>query len=383
MLLNISYPSGYFIYICSYKYHILTKRILFIVPYPIGEAPSQRFRFEQYFDILNERKIKYAIKPFLTQKAWKIFYSGNKLWIFYYLMLGLFRRIVHITQVPFVDYVFIHREATPIGPPIFEWLIAKVFCKRIIYDFDDAIWLSDPDEKNSLIAKLKWKSKVALVCKWSNKVCVGNNYLAHFARNYNQNVVVNPTTIDTENLHNPQIHKGTNTQIDLEKTVIGWTGTHSTLQYLTPIIPVLKELEKRHQFTFMVIANKKPDYDLKSLVFIPWKKKTELADLMRIDIGIMPLSNNDWSNGKCGFKLLQYMALEKPSIASPVGINTQLIKEGYNGYICQTNDDWLSSLESLLTDQNKRIEMGKKGRNKVIQNYSVLSNRDNFLSFFE
>ena len=291
-------------------------------------------------------------------------------------------------QIPFFDYVFIHREVSPLGPPIFEWIISKVLRKKIIYDFDDAIWLSDPNEKHTLLAKLKWKGKVASICKWSYKISVGNDYLAYFAKKHNKNVVINPTTVDTKGQHNPFLNEE-RSQENRKKasanssTIIGWTGTHSTLQYLTPIISVISELEEKYNFIFLVIANKNPKYELKSFQYVPWNKETEITDLSMIDIGIMPLTNDVWSKGKCGFKLLQYMALEKPVLASPVGVNTSIIDNGVNGYLCQTNQDWMIHLELLLNDTTHRIRLGQSGRKKVVGQFSLLSNQRNFLSLFE
>src|SRR5688500_1091441 len=121
------------------------------------------------------------------------------------------------------DFVFIHREVSPLGPPIFEWILAKVLKKNIIYDFDDAIWLTDRHDESLVFRLLKWRSKVDLICRWSHKVSCGNEYLCRFAANFNNNVVYNPTTIDTENLHNPSFFKQPSGHLD--KITIGWTGS--------------------------------------------------------------------------------------------------------------------------------------------------------------
>ena len=138
------------------------------------------------------------------------------------------------------DFVFIHREATPLGPPIFEWILAKVLKKKIIYDFDDAIWLTDRQQESVLLRIAKWRSKVGSICKWAYKVSCGNEYLCNYAALFNKNVVYNPTTIDTENLHHPS-------QIlypikHPDRIRIGWTGSHSTLKYLDEIQPVLHKI---------------------------------------------------------------------------------------------------------------------------------------------
>src|SRR5690606_37637078 len=138
---------------------------------------------------------------------------------------GFFRRKILLFKACKYDYIFIHREVAPLGPPIFEWFLAKMLQKRIIYDFDDAIWLTNTSENNKLAAGLKWHQKVDAISKWAYKVSCGNTFLCDYARQFNNNVVLNPTTIDTENMHNPALlQKQVNSVL-----VIGWTGTHSTL----------------------------------------------------------------------------------------------------------------------------------------------------------
>ncbi len=295
-------------------------------------------------------------------------------------MISFIKRIALLFQINRFDLIFIHREAAPIGPPVIEWVIAVIFRKKIIYDFDDAIWMKDTDENEGLISKLKWKSKVASICKWSCKISVGNQFLADYAKKFNQKIIVNPTTIDCNKYHNPSLFKDSNVQ---KKLIIGWTGSHSTLPYLDLIVSTLLKLETKYNFTFRVIANKNPQLPLRSFEFIPWDKASEIDDLMTIDIGVMPLTDDEWSKGKCGFKLLQYMALAKPALASPVGVNVDIIEDGINGYLCKSNQDWYEKLEQLITNQNLRVQLGTEGRKKVISHYSVASNETNFLSFFE
>ena len=388
------------------------KTILFITPYPINIAPGQRFRFEQYLDLLKRNKLDFDFTPFLDEKTNNILYKkGGTLKKTYGVFKGFLNRLFLLTKIKKYDFIFIFREASPIGPPIIEWIIFKLFNKKIIYDYDDAIWLEDPIEKGSLKSKIKYKSKISSICRWSYKISAGNIYLAQFAKQFNANVIVNPTTIDTVGLHNPKLYeqsyqnKTSSLGRDLDQNenvddyenifseasndlskprpVIGWTGTHSTLQYLELIIPILLELEKKQEFTFLVIANENPNFKLKSFRFIPWSKETEIVDLMKIDIGIMPLSDDAWSQGKCGFKLLQYLSLEKPTLASPIGVNTSIIDDGVNGYLCQTNQDWMTYLELLLNDATQRTRLGQSGRKKVVEEFSVLSNQNNFLSLFE
>jgi glycosyltransferase involved in cell wall biosynthesis len=354
------------------------KSCVIISPYPYELAPGPRFRYEQYLSLLNEKKISTIIFPFYSENLFKILYQrGHLLKKITGIIYACLNRSINLFQVLNADYIFIYREALPFGPPIFEWIIIKVFRKKIIYDFDDAIWQTDLDKSQWLKIAIRNPSKTNKIIQWSWKISCGNEYLCQHARQFNLNVVLNPTTIDTENLHAKIKEQQTN------QIVIGWTGSHSTLKYLEPMVPIIKKLEQEFDFVFLVICNKRPDWELKSLKFLPWNKETEIDDLMNINFGLMPLPDDEWSKGKCGFKALQYMALGMPALVSPVGVNSEIVTNGVDGYICETNEDWEKHIRILLADATLRTIMGEKARKKIIEKYSVLSNTQNFLSLFE
>jgi len=259
-----------------------------------------------------------------------------------------------------------------------EWLIANLLQKKIVYDFDDAIWLTNTSEANKIAAGIKWHSKVSNICKWAYKNSCGNSYLATYARQFNPNTVVNPTTIDTVNLHNK-----VRDQAAPGRLIIGWTGTHSTLKYLNQVVPVLAKLEAEGMdFEFRVISNQPPALSLRSLAFMPWRKETEIEDLLAFHVGLMPLEDDVWAKGKCAFKALQYMALGIPPLVSPVGMNNEVVQSGINGFVCNTPEEWERSLRSLLADASLRQKLGAAARITIEQRYSVKSNEANFLNLF-
>lgn len=361
----------------------MSKKVLFIVPYPLDEAPSQRFRFEQYFQLLDQNGIQFSVQSFLNKNNWHLFFRPGylrlKTWA---LASGAFKRLISLFTVPKYDFIFIHREAAPLGPPIYEWILARIFHKKIIYDFDDAIWLTDRTYESPIMKLAKWRSKVESICRWSFKVSCGNEYLCEFARKFNSRVILNPTTIDTQNRHNPELFNLSPT--NNTKIVIGWTGSHSTLKYLKDVESVLQKIEAEYPIIqILVIADRIPSLNLESLIYIPWNEKTEIQDLLKFDIGIMPLPDHEWAKGKCGFKALQYMALRIPAVASPVGVNTKIIDDVTNGFLCASQKQWEQALTTLISDAVLRRKMGETGRKKVTDHYSVISNSSNFLSLFE
>jgi len=351
--------------------------VFFLVPYPKDKAPSQRFRFEQYFKVLDQNNVKFIVRAFYSPKTWVILHlEGHVPRKIYRILFSFFVRWIHVFHALLYDVVFIHREVAPIGPPFFEFILAKVFRKKIIYDFDDAIWLPNYSEANTNYHKYKNYKKVDKIIKWATVISAGNDYLADYAKINNTNVVVNPTTIDTETYHNPSLHKVQPS----DKLVIGWTGTHTTCKYLEFLVPVLEKLKNEFDFEFCVISNQAPDFEIPNVNFIKWNKSTEVQDLMRFNIGVMPLHNDKWAKGKCGFKALQYLSLGIPAIVSPIGVNVNIVDEGKNGFLCETADQWYNALYYLMSDQNHRDEMKKAAIQKVYDEFSVKSNQKKFLS---
>ncbi len=361
-------------------------KILFLAPYPFDQAPSQRFRFEMMLPILKEQKIDYDFVPFLSSQGWQVLYQKGKAWQkLWAILIGYGRRKLWMLKARKYELVFIHREAAPLGPPIFEWWLAKVLRKKVILDFDDAIWLPNTSDENRIAAMLKWHGKTKSICSWAWRVTAGNEYLADFARQYCNQVIVLPTIVDTE-VHTlrqaPSATKGFPMTRQDDIIVIGWTGSHSTLPYLQEIMPALQELETHVDFCFLVIADKDPRLPLKNYQFIQWNRDSEIEDLKRMDIGVMPLPDNPWTQGKCGFKLIQYLALEIPAVASPVGVNNKVLQHSVSGYFAQNDDEWVTYLKRLLLDAPLRKKLGQQGRKHIETHYSLESQKAAFQNLF-
>lgn len=353
--------------------------LLILCPYPVGQAPSQRFRFEQYIDLLSGHDIAVTIAPFLDDQTWRILYQpGHGLKKAWGILRGFAQRLLLLFRLRQFDYVLVHREAAPLGPPVLEWWMARVANKKLIYDFDDAIWLPNTSRENRIVGWLKWHQKVSAICRMSYRVSAGNAYLRDYAAQFSADARINPTTIDTENLHHPERFPKTNRR----NVIIGWTGTHSTLNYLHDFLPVFRALQQEFGSTIslMVIADRDPQLDVE-YQFVRWQKETEIRDLAQFDIGVMPLTDDPWARGKCGFKALQYMALEIPPVISPVGVNSEIVSNEC-GFLCSSFDEWHQAMRQLISQPALRESMGKKARQRVIDHYSVRSNTAAFLSFF-
>lgn len=353
-------------------------KILILAPYPLKCAPSQRFRFEHFLTHLPQKGINWDFQSFLSEHGWGLLYKrGHTLAKAWMVAGGFLRRLGILFRIPSYDLIFIHREVSPLGPPVFEFIIAKILRKKIIYDFDDAIWMADQAEEHWLWQLAKCRSKVSKICAWSLKVSAGNAFLAKYALTHCSHVCIIPTVVNTE------VHKPAYAQQDKDRLTIGWTGSHSTLFYLDELLPILQDLEQSFSFNFLVIANKNPNLDLKHFLFIKWEEANEISDLSRIDIGVMPLQGSEWAKGKCGFKLIQYMSLGVAAVAAPVGVNSDIIEHNHSGLIASTDEEWYACLAQLLKDEALRRNLGNAGREMIETNYSVRSQASNFLNLFK
>lgn len=354
------------------------KEILFIVQYPEHTSPSQRFRFELYKEVLANNDYNVTIWPFFNKQEHSIIYKeGFFLFKVVAFIKGYCRRTIQLFKLNKFYTILILREAAPIGPPIFEWLYIKLLKKKVVYDFDDAIWIPKISENNKIAELFKNGNRVKKICKWAHKVSCGNEYLCNYAKQYNKNVIFNPTCVDAENKHNQFANH------DVKRVTIGWTGSFSTLIYFEAIIPVLEKLQLKYSFDVKIICNKKPSFKLTNLQYIEWSEENEVSELATCQIGVMPLTNDEWSEGKSGFKLIQYLALKIPAVSSPVGVNKKIIEHGINGYLCNTQEEWYQKIELLLLDIDLRKQMGEVGRKKIVANYSLQSNTKNFLQLIQ
>lgn len=355
------------------------KKILAIVQHRKGRSPGQRFRFEHFIPILEQNGFSIDFSNLLDEKDDKIFYAKGKI---FQKLLILFNNLLHrfkdLRKAKTFDIIYVYREAFWLGTVFFEKKFHKQKSK-FIFDFDDAIWLNDTSEKNKKFAWLKKTSKTADICRIADVVIAGNNYLANYARNFNKNVIVIPTTIDT-NYHKPIIDKHTK-----DKICIGWTGTETTLKYFDIVIPALQKIKDLFgdKVYFKIIANTDTWTRNLDVKLVEWSLKDEIKEISEFDIGIMPLPDDDWSRGKCGFKGLQCMAMEIPVVMSPVGVNKEIINHGFNGFLANTEEDWIEFISLLVNNRDLRLQIGKNGRQTVIEKYSVDAWKDNFLKIFK
>lgn len=352
-------------------------RILFIAAHRRGRSPSQRYRFEQYEP--------YWLKQgYIADHAWLIdaaddphFYApgnlGRKSMIF---VKSMQRRWMHARRARKYDLIFIQREAFMTGAVIFERAFKRSGVP-IIYDFDDAIWNMDISNGNRHLHWLKKPGKTAELIAMADLVVAGNQYLADYASHHNAKVEVIPTTIDTDIYPVMPVRRQ-------GPVNIVWTGSATTIRHLATAMPVLKELKQRfgNRIGFTVIGDpsfREPGLGIQGQA---WRSETEATDLSVGDIGIMPLPDDEWARGKCGLKGLQYMALGIPTLMSPVGVNSEIIQHGENGFLPRSTEEWVEQVSRLVEDADLRARLGAAARRTVEERYSVKAWRDTYLKLF-
>ncbi|MEO9870212.1 glycosyltransferase family 4 protein [Ekhidna sp.] len=352
-------------------------KILFLTLHRKDRSPGQRFRHEQYLEYLKQNGFQVTFSNMLSAKQDKVFYgSGNTLGKARIGLSAMFKRIKDVLRANQFDYIFIYRDAFFFGT-FFEWMFEKSKAK-LLFDFDDSIWLQDENPNQSIFQQLKNPTKTGKIISHCDLTIAGNEYLAEYAKQHTNNVVIIPTTIDLNEY----------AKVDVEKQkkgiCIGWSGSFSTIKHFESALEPLITIKEKYgeKVYFKVIGDRNYQNEELNIQGLAWKSKTEVQDLCEIDIGIMPLPDDAWSKGKCGLKGLQYMALEIPTIMSPVGVNSDIIQEGENGLLASSTDEWVEKLSMLIDDAALRKRIGKNGRTTVEQDYSVDANKEKWLAAF-
>lgn len=354
------------------------KKILILCPSPEGTAATQRLKYEQYLNLLRKEGFDFTISSFQTVQFWKIIYKpGRTLQKIFWTAIGYLKRIVDLVRAPFYDAVFVNLWVTPLGFPVYEQLLF-LFNRRVIYDIDDMLFLEKKTLKGSLLQKLKGRRKPIVLMKHSKFVIVCTPKLEEIARTYNKagNVVDISSTFDTNRFTPVESYN------DTPITVIGWTGTHSTLPFLASLQPALAEVSKKRKILLLVIANKPYEMPGVPTEFVYWNAETEVRDLHRMQIGLYPIPANEWSLGKSSLKALTYMAIGIPFVATRYGTNFRIMEDGVQGFMAATPAEWEARLIELIDDVALRRKLGMEGRNRVEERFSITANFPKYLQVF-
>jgi len=338
-------------------------RILFFTKYS-EEGASSRLRSYQYFPLLKEDGIEVVAKPLFDTNYIKDILKGNRSVI--KIVTSYVKRFMVLFSIRRFDTIVIEKELFPFCTSLFEKMIVLLgFHYTVIYD--DAIFHNYDLHHNKLLRFL-FRKKIDRVMKYSSCVIAGNDYLKDRAiRSGAKRITVIPTVINIDRYK--QVQKFNN-----ENIIIGWIGSPSSFHYLKLVEESLRRIIKKYNVKIHLIGtNEKLNIEEEYIEYIKWSEETETKELQKFTLGIMPLIDNPWALGKCSYKLVQYMGCGIPVIASPVGMNKEVVKDGYNGFLAETENDWDTCFENLIKDSNLRKEMGRRGR-ELVENHFSLKN---------
>lgn len=323
---------------------------------------SSRLRFYQYLPFMKKYGIEIEVVPLLNDDYIRNLYSGKgrrKIAIF----RAYLHRIGYLFRARRFDLVWIEKELFPFFPAWGEALL-NVLSIPYIVDYDDAIFHNYDLHPNRLV-RFCLGTKIDQVMKRAEVVTVGNDYLGNRARGAGaKRVEYIPTVIDLERY---KIIPKSNGAL----FTIGWIGSPSTAEHIKLVQPALSEICKNGQAQVILVGSGPVELVSVPVEILPWTEESEVAAIQKFDVGIMPLPDEPWEGGKCGYKLIQYMACGRPVVASPVGVNQQIVEHGVDGFLANDTADWITALRELRDNVPLREAMGRAGRLKVEKNYCV------------
>jgi glycosyltransferase involved in cell wall biosynthesis len=321
---------------------------------------SSRVRLYQYVPVWSALGIEVQVSPLLSDDYLKRLYAG-KTTNWFGVLHDYLRRMVTLLHARKFDLLWIEKELFPNLPAWFEQALFALDIRYIV-DYDDAIFHNydlAPHSVKRLLA-----NKIDKVMRNSALVICGNAYLAERARSAGaRRVEIGPTVIDLNRY-------GVLNPVPKEHIVVGWIGSPSTVKYLQVIVPALQKLAMEFSVQLRVIGAQFSAPGL-HVDCRPWSEESEVSEIQDFDIGIMPLIDSHWERGKCGYKLIQYMACGLPVVASPVGVNQEIVRHGVNGYLASSVDEWVDSFRALFLNSQDRLVMGAQGRLSVEKKYCL------------
>jgi glycosyltransferase involved in cell wall biosynthesis len=329
-------------------------------------SPGQRYRVEAFLPFLERRGIKVRYDWLLDRDDLRVFYCNQEtLRKTHITAKAMWRRLASVVKARNIDVFLVQREAFFLGGAWSEWLAH--LRAPLVYDFDDAIWIKAMSDANRRFAWLKNVQKIPRIVRMAHTVMAGNDYLAAWARTHSDNVIVVPSCVDTDQFAPVSAPSGADT------VTIGWSGSPSTIPHLRPLLPVLERINAAYGNRVRIRVMGDPSFSHPPLGLRgeAWSSTAEMGLLREIDIGVMPLPDDDWTRGKCAIKGLVSMAMGAATVMSPVGVNVHIVRHGENGYLPASDHEWFETLSRLIEDNVLRRRVGMAGRQTVEDHYSV------------
>ncbi len=337
-------------------------------------AASTRQRLMQFEPFLNEKGFNIELVPLMDDaQVERIAHNKplNKISI----IRNYCNRLLRLRSSHHYDLIWIQYELFPYLPGFLEAL-ARWLQVPYVLDYDDAVF-HKYDLHQSLLVRSILSRKLVPLMKDAAAITCGNTYIADYANQHCADVTIIPTVVDTD------VYGPAETLRTSGSLAVGWIGSPSTWPYLLALLPTITSVLKERHAHMLVIGSGQPQSLTDEIEFRDWQEMSEVRDIQDMAVGVMPLPDTPWARGKCGYKLIQYMACNVPAIASPVGVNSDILANGQSGMLCATADDWIRSLDLLLSNVDERRRLGLAGRKHVVERYSLASQTSCMVSVFE
>lgn len=324
-------------------------------------AASNRYRLGQYVPGLATYGIDLRVSPLLGDDYLRCRFDGGAIPLASMAKAGA-SRFADLLFNGDYDVSIVYSELFPLLP---GWIERGLLRKPYIYDFDDAFYLKYRSGRLSL-ARPILGNKFDAIIRGASAVTAGNHTLRSYAESFNANTHILPTVVDTRRYQPSEAEAN-------DVFTVGWIGSPTTARFLAELVDPLAQLGSEGPVKLMVIGGKAPDIPNVGVEEIAWREDTEVELINRFDVGVMPLPDSDWARGKCAFKLIQYMACGIPVIASPVGANNDVVNPEC-GVLAATSEQWLEALRFFRDRPERRAAMGRAGRQRVVEQYSLQRN---------
>ena len=326
------------------------------------DVASSRYRLYQFLPFLERAGVETLVSPLLPdryvslrfRRPWML--SGSAL-------RGALHRTAVLRRAGAFDLVWLEKEAFPFIPsPMERMSFSRV--RRYVVDYDDA-WFERYQRHPNAAVRALLKRKIGNVIADATSTIVGSHFLMDYASHLTEHVEFLPTVVD---LSRYPLEDG---PAKPRPFTIGWIGSPSSETFLADLRDMLAKFCQEHDSRLIVIGAAVGELWFPGMRAVPWSEATEVGSLTEIDVGIMPLHDTTFAQGKCALKAIQYMACWKPVIASPVGEAREVVRHGESGFLASSSEEWWKALEALLSSASLRKAMGCSGRTRVQERYSL------------
>ncbi|MCM3871775.1 MAG: glycosyltransferase [Pyrinomonadaceae bacterium] len=352
--------------------------VLALVPHQYGHAPGQRSSIELWESVLAPAGIRIHYAPFETKRLHEVLYlPGHYATKAGEMLRAYFDRLKLLKELDRFDAVFVYREAALLGPAWLEKTIARRG-KPIIYQLDDPLYVPYTSPSNGYLSYLKFFGKVSEICRLAKVVVVNSTQIREYVSQFNKNIWQVPSLVDTEKyvFRPEQLEKYPN------DVCIGWSGSPTTIGNISVVAGALRKLSVQVKYHTHLIGG--TDFNLPGVNYTAqnWSAETEVEDLRRMQVGMVPLPVNEWNKRKFYMKTAQYMALGIPPVATPLGSNPEVIEQGVTGFLADSEEEWVRYLKLLIQDRDLRLSMSRRAAETAQEKYSLAGNTRKIIEAF-